>query len=247
MNAELYAFGQRLSESFQLPLLQRAFIHKSYIVQETDKQKELGIENPSLGVEDNEPLVKSGEKLLDNFVDQFIKGRLANAPGNLQTALKDYLLSVEMLAKISKNIGTTDLILTAEFPVQKETLANTFKAIIGALAESSGEERANRFVYDFVCTHLNQLDYATLWSSENAFEELEKKCLADKLGSPEPRIIGSCGANTLLASYNVGIYCDKNMIGSGFGETVEVAISEASADALRGLYKIRPHQQLSRF
>lgn len=41
-----------------------------------------------------------------------------------------------------------------EYPVDNYTLANTFKAIVGALLRSSGEERAAHFVRDFVITQL---------------------------------------------------------------------------------------------
>lgn len=246
-SAELFAFSKRLSEEFQLPILQRAFIHKSYIAQEVERQKQIGIEAPSLEVEDNQKLIESGSKHLNSFVENFINVKFSSAPTQLRSSIKDHLLSNETLANISKHIGTTELILSAEFPVQSETLADNFRAVVAALAEGCGEDRANRFIYDFVCTQLNQFDCSTLWNPENSFEELQKTCATHKLSVPEPRLIGQCGTNTLLASYNVGIYCDKKMIGSGFGETVEIAVSEASSDALRGIYNMRPHQQVQHF
>lgn len=246
-SAELFAFSKRLSEDFPLPVLQRAFIQKSYIAQEIERQKEIGIETPSLEVEDNQNLIASGSKLLNSFVENFIRVEFSLAPNKLRSSIKEHLLSNETLSNISKHLGTTELILSADFPVVSETLADTFRAVVGALAEGCGEERANRFIYDFVCTQLSQLDCSTLWNPENSFEELQKTCATHNLNIPEPRLIGQCGTNTLLASYNVGIYCDKKMIGSGFGETVEIAISEASSDALRGIYKIRPHELVQHF
>lgn len=246
-NAELFAFSKRLSEDFQLPVLQQAFIHPSYIAQEVDKQKDLGIESPSVEIQDNQALIETGTGLLNKYVSSFVREKLSSAPAQLKTSVTDYLLSNEVLSKLARNLGATELILSAEFPVGEDTLAGTFKAIVAALSESSGEARANAFIHDFVCTTLSQLDWAEMWKVENPVQELEKLCASRNLASPEPRLIGSCGANTLLASYNVGIYCDKKMIGSGFGETVETAVSEASVDALRGLYKIRTHQQFLKF
>lgn len=247
-NAEIFAFGKRLSEDFNLSVLRQAFIHRSYIAQELEKQKEVGIENPTLDVEDNDKLIESGSKLLTSYVRNYVNQSLPSAPEHFKAALQDHLLSDSLLAKISMNLGTSDLILSAAtVPTEDGILSSTFKAIIGALAESSGEQRAQQFVHDFVCTHLNQLDYTTLWRSENPLKELEAVCAANQLGSPEPRLIGSCGVNTLLASYNVGIYCNKKMIGSGFGETVDTAVQEASSDALRGLFKLQTHQQIAKF
>lgn len=41
-----------------------------------------------------------------------------------------------------------------EYPVDNYILANAFKAIVGALLRSSGEENAAYFVRDFVITQL---------------------------------------------------------------------------------------------
>lgn len=41
-----------------------------------------------------------------------------------------------------------------EYPVDNQTLANAFKAIVGALIQSSGKEQAAHFVRDFVITQL---------------------------------------------------------------------------------------------
>lgn len=41
-----------------------------------------------------------------------------------------------------------------EYPVDKHILANTFKAIVGALLQSSGQQRAAHFIRDFLITQL---------------------------------------------------------------------------------------------
>lgn len=246
-NAELFAFGKRLSEDFRLPVLQQAFIHPSYIEKELKKQKEIGIEEPAVEIQDNSSLVDSGTTLLHSCVSAFVKGKLASGPSELHASVVEYLTSNELISKLARNLGAVELILSADEPLQEITLANTFRAIVAALAESSGQDRANTFIHDFVCTSLNQLDITEQWKIEDPVQELDKLCASRNLSAPEPRLIGQCGTNTLLASYNVGIYSDKKMIGSGFGETLDIAISEASLDAIRGLYKIRSHQQFIKF
>lgn len=212
-----------------------------------EKQKEIGIEDPAAAIEDNQGLVEAGTKALRKYVEEFVQAKLSSAPAQLQSTVTEHLLSNRVLSKIAKNLGAKDLILSAESTPSEEALANTFRAIVAALAESSGDQRANSFVRDFVCTELSQFDWAELWQVENPYQQLQELCATAKMAQPEPRLIGQCGANTLLASYNVAIYSDKKMIGSGFGETVDIAKSQASLDALRGLYKIRTHQQSIRF
>ncbi|XP_037024088.1 39S ribosomal protein L44, mitochondrial-like [Bradysia coprophila] len=88
-------------------------------------------------------------------------------------AVRDYLLSDEVLANVSRHIGTKDLILTAEFPPDKSTLANTFKAVVGALNKSSGNEKSFEFVRDFLFTQLNQKDIESMWDIERPIELLQ--------------------------------------------------------------------------
>lgn len=174
-------------------------------------------------------------------IDQiFIKNynvSLPKFPRDGIKAIHKHLMSEEILANVSSNLGTKDLILTADFPVPPKTLASSFKALIGALSESSGNVRTCEFIRDFVITQLNQIDINELWKIDESMELLNGICRDKKLPAPEPRLISDVGKNTLLAAYQVGIYSNKQMIGSGFGEDITVATEEAAKDALRNLFK----------
>lgn len=111
------------------------------------------------------------------------------------------------------------------------------------MANSSGHERAFEFIRDFICTQLNQKDINDLWTIERPIELLQDICKDLKFGEPEPRLIGDAGKNTILAAYHVGIYCDKKLLGTGFGENVDIAIETAALNCLRKLYgtnNVRP-------
>lgn len=123
-----------------------------------------------------------------------------------------------------------------EFPPETATLAATLKAVIGALAESSGAERVFAFVRDFICTQLSQKDINELWTIDEPFKLLQEVCDNQQFGAPEPRLIGEAGKNTLLACYQVGIYCDKRLLGTGFGENVDTAIEVAARNCLAKVF-----------
>lgn len=114
---------------------------------------------------------------------------------------------------------------------------------MGAINASAGIERTFEFVRDFVCTQLNQKDINDLWSPDQPLEQLHELCMEKKLGEPEPRLIGEAGKNTILATYHVGIYCNRELLGTGFGENVDIAIEMAARNCLTKLYgtnNVRP-------
>lgn len=112
-SAELYAFGQRLHEHFEDSLLQQAFTHRSYIVQEELRQQQHGIETPITNLKDNQPLIATGESLLTEHTNLFLLAHYPRLPAAGVLAIQDYLLSESVLANVSSHLGTKDLILSA--------------------------------------------------------------------------------------------------------------------------------------
>lgn len=236
-NSEIFAFGKRLNENFDSDLLKKAFKTRSFIILEEQKHKEIGVEG--IPLEDNLSLVKRGEHLIETYINEFVKKSLPSLPDDGVNSVRLYLTSLDMLSHISTNLGTKDLILSSVYPPDQHSLSDSLKAIIGALAESSGDERAGVFIKDFICTQLNQKDINDIWEIERPLERLEELCDSQKLGKPEPRLISEAGKNTILAAYHVGIYLNKKQIGTGFGEDVNTAVQMASRDSLNEFYKIQ--------
>ncbi|CAK9796181.1 39S ribosomal protein L44, mitochondrial [Anthophora plagiata] len=198
-NAEMYAFNQRLSEKFDTEKLNQAFIHKSYITEEIKRQEEIGIKEPKLDIEHNEEFIEKGRKITSEAIKKYLSQNLPHLPEDGIMAFHDYLMSEKILAKASLHIGTKDIILAGEYPLLEETLAQTFIALVGALAES---------------VDINQ----------------KKTCI-------EARLIGQTGKTTILSAYHVGIYADKEFLGSeimclGFGQTITEAKDVAAATVL---------------
>lgn len=96
-------------------------------------------------------------------------------------------------------------------------MANVLKSITAALVESSGDSRAAVFVRDFILTQLADKDLHQFWEPVGPIQLLSDILARDNIQSPEPRLIGSSGKNTILACYRVGLYTphNKQMIGLG--------------------------------
>ncbi|XP_075146099.1 mitochondrial ribosomal protein L44 [Haematobia irritans] len=241
--AELFAFGKRLQEDFQLPLLQTAFTHQSYIAKEEVKQRELGITDVDIQMSHNKDLSAKGDYIIKEYIDAFLAHSFPKLPAEGRMAILAHLMNTDTLSDVALHLGMKDLLLDADYPPSKESMAQSLKAVIGALADSSGIERSYLFVRDFICTQLNQKDILELWNIENPEDLLLKECQSRKLSAPEPRLLGDCGKNTVLAVYHVGIYSNQNLIGKGFGEDIPTAIRTASLDALQAMFGIHDNMK----
>lgn len=248
LNAEIYAYGKRLHENFDLKLLERAFVQRSYVIQEELRLEKLGVDKTELNLVDNRELAEKGRKIASEYVEAYLRYHLPQYPDDGIAAVRDHLLSTEKLAYISSNLGSKEIILAEEYPPSQESLAQTFLAVIGALQESQTDgnsERSYNFVRDFICTHLNQLDINEVWKIDNPFELLKQVCAKRKIDKIEPRIIGDLSKRDILACCRIGIYDSntKKLLGTGFGDTYEQGIETASIDALSkiyGTFNLRP-------
>nr|XP_040224480.2 39S ribosomal protein L44, mitochondrial [Anopheles coluzzii] len=242
-SAEIFAFGKRLQESFDANVLQQAFTHQSFIEQETRKQAAVGIEQPVLGVSDNRELIAQGEQLVAEYVEAFLLTALPRLPRQFIASVREALTSEAQLAHVSAHLGTKDIIMAAEFPIDDALLASTLKAIVAALQRSSGDERCFLFVRDFLCGQLNQRDLYEYLEIADPLRTLQEYCKERGLADPEPRLIGNVGRNTLLAAHQVGIYSDRKLLGTGYGESQTVAVEEAARDCLRQLFGTELHMK----
>ena len=246
-DAELYAFNQRLSESFQPEKLSRAFVHKSYIFKEEEKQREMGIQEPKLDIKHNEDLIENGIGITSKAVYNYLKASLPRVPVSVILSLHNYLLSQKVLAEAALHIGTKDIILAAEHPPTEETLARTFLALVGALAESVDIDHTSTFVRDFLIVGLAEKDLSEIWNPPNPFEMLNDIISKERQTTVEPRLIGQAGKNTILSAYEIAVYSNKQFLGSGFGLTIEEAKEVAAMNALCRMFGLLDSSQPLRF
>ncbi|CAL1291306.1 unnamed protein product [Larinioides sclopetarius] len=239
--AELFAFSRRLSEDISEDTLRWAFVHESFIEKEEQRRKELYIpsQNIQLDLRSNASLITLGEEVTSNYLKRYLTHCFPKLPFEGIRAVHDYLMSTEVLSHVSSNIGTPDLIFAAEYPPQDSTLSDSLKAIVGSIVTDSGVARAENFVLDFVCPQLISKDVFEIWDLENPLSVLNEILQRHGLGECEPRLIFESGRNTLEAVYHVGLYLNKQYLGRGPGETLDVAVEMASYDVLRRLFGLQ--------
>lgn len=237
-DAELYAFGKRLQEDFEGSLLREALTDSSYIAQEVSRQQALGVTVPALTMKGNSELAAVGANIIYDYCVKYLRASLPLLPEEGIRSLVEFLTSEEIMCEVGYGIGLKDLILCQEYPPSPTTAAKSFKAVVAALNTSSGLILCQSFVRDFVVSQLVGKDLSEIWKIEQPMDLLTDILTRSGCGHPEPRLIFQSGKNTLQAVYQVGVYSDKKFLGTGFGESIEIAVEEAAHDCLRKLFHI---------
>ncbi|KAL7825042.1 hypothetical protein AOLI_G00322490 [Acnodon oligacanthus] len=237
-HAEVEAFSARLKESFSVELLKTAFVNPCYLRSEEERRRTLGLDagGAALNLRDNAELREHGQQFTLNFLKDWSKNNFPNLPEAGVTAIVGHLTGSEVMCHVARNLAVEELAMTAEFPVPDDILQGTFFAVIGALEQSSGAEKAGLFVRDFLATQLIGKDLFDMWKVVNPMGLLVEELTRRGTALPEPRLIQSAGASTVLPLYFVGLYSDRKLLAQGPGETLLAAEEEAARVALRKLF-----------
>ncbi|XP_067450563.1 39S ribosomal protein L44, mitochondrial [Thunnus thynnus] len=237
-HAEVQAFSTRLQENFSLQLLKAAFVNPCYLQAEQERRKALGVDSEltALVLEDNIQLSAKGADFTQSFLTDWCRASFPSLPSEGVQSIVGHLTSSAVVTNVARNLGIEDLTMSAAFPVPDDVLHSTFMAVIGALQESSGAERTGFFLRDFLVSQLIGKDLFDMWTVVNPMGLLMEELSKRKIVLPEPRLIRSAGASTVLPLYFVGLYSDKKLLAQGPGETLLAAEEEAARVALRKLY-----------
>src|SRR4030081_849989 len=138
---DLFDFQQVLGVRFSdMALLERAFIHRSYLN-----------EPPKLGLEHNERLEFLGDAVLELVVTDFLYRNYPNPEGDL-TNWRSALVKTESLAAIAEKLGIAEYFKLsrgeAKGNARSHALisANAVEAIIGATYLDQGYDVAKKFI-----------------------------------------------------------------------------------------------------
>src|SRR3990167_2541191 len=132
-------------------LLERAFIHRSYINEHT-----------KLKLEHNERLEFLGDAVLELAVTRYLYLNFYNPEGEL-TNWRSALVRTESLAEIATLLGLGNYLMLSRGEdkgggrTRKTLLANVFEALLGALYLDQGYEAAEKFVNDNVVVKLEDI------------------------------------------------------------------------------------------
>lgn len=236
-DAELFAFGKRLGEDFDVDILREAFISRSYIEMEIEERKKVGVKTQIPDTSCNEELSIEGKQLIQKYLKAYLRFNFPYMFEEGICAICEYLMTTEILASVGKLIGVRDLIQSKHYPPTDEEMVDTFMAVVAAVAKSQTEERAGAFVVDFLVPRLVGKDINEMWKLDNPMGLLSAVLQSRGMASPESRLLWQTGCSSIMSLYHVGIYSDKELIGRSPGETLTIAEEQAAKEALKNLMK----------
>ncbi|CAF0778618.1 unnamed protein product [Didymodactylos carnosus] len=238
--AELYACTHRFGENIHTDVLRRALTDASFMKQVVEQRAEAGldqVERSMLPVSDNEELARRGEEIASHYIKQVLRYWYPKFPEEGIEAVTAFLLSETTVAYISERLGFKTII-RCDTPVPRPaTMKNALMAFIGAINESSDQQRAEAFTADFILTHLVGKDINEIWHISNPMGLLSKILEANGRQPAESRLIWATGVSSVLSTYVVGVYSGKEFLGKNYGNTIALAEEMAARDALRRYFE----------
>lgn len=215
---------QRLELSFSdRSLIERVFIHRSYLNESADK-----------GLESNERLEFLGDAVLELVVTEFLYKNYQEPEGVL-TGWRAALVKGEMISQVAERLGLFDQLQLSrgEQNVAGKArgllLANTFEALLGAIYLEHGYGRAERFVADHLLPHLPEI----LEEERHIDPKSKLQETLQRLASVTPRyeVVGTTGPDH-ERQFKVAVFRGSQRLAEGVGTSKQRAEMAAAAAAL---------------
>jgi len=223
----LQAFQDHIGIQFHnLSLLERAFIHRSYLN-----------EHPKLGLEHNERLEFLGDAVLELVVTDYLYRNYPNPEGDL-TNWRSALVKTESLAAVAEKLQIAQYFRLsrgeAKGNARSHALisANAVEAIIGATYLDQGYDVAARFITQHIISRLPEiLERGTWMDPKSKFQETAQ----EQFGlTPNYRVIEESGPDHDKV-FTIGVFVGDKLFGKGSGSSKQAGQQEAAAAALKKL------------
>ena len=206
-----------------ISLLERAFIHRSYLN-----------EHPKLGLEHNERLEFLGDAVLELVVTDFLYRTYPNPEGDL-TNWRSALVKTESLAAVAEKLEISEYFKLSRGESKGNARshalisANAVEAIIGAVYLDQGYDAAARFINDQIISRLTEiLETGTWMDPKSKFQELAQ----DQYGlTPNYKVLEEAGPDHDKI-FTIGVYVGDKLFGKGQGSSKQAGQQVAAAAAL---------------
>jgi ribonuclease III len=217
-------------------LLQRAFIHRSYL-------NEASSSGDASGLEDNERLEFLGDAVLSYIVSKELFLRFPTYQEGKLTSIRSALVQRDTLALLATNLRLGDYLWLGRGEEDSggrsrpATLCAAFEALVGAVYMDQGAEGVSRFILPLMQAELDRI-------IEHALEKDPKSRLQEFVQStmnvtPRYRPIESSGPDH-AKTFVMKVVVDGKMVGVGRGRKKQDATQAAAAMALNHYAQYAP-------
>ena len=207
-------------------LLENAFVHRSYLN-----------ENSDFPFPSNERLEFLGDAVLEQIVSDFLYHKYPSLPEGELTALRAALVNTESLSEESRRLGLgKELLLSKgeELGGGRDNpylLANTFESVIGALYLDQGLDETKQFILRELLYKAEESLRAGVKDPKSRFQEISQA----RFGvTPNYRVLKEWGP-AHEHRFLIAVYLKSKKIGEGEGKSKKEAEGVAAEKALESL------------
>ena len=213
---------QKLGYKFNnIKLLELAMSHTSYA-------------NEIKGKESNERIEFLGDAVLELIASEYIYATYPKLPEGEMTKTRAYAVCEDSLAIVANKYSFSDFLLVGKCEAMQNgkyrnsILADAVEATIGAIFLDGGFENAKRFILPNI---IPQIEDYIKHGNKDYKTQLQEKLQVNGEVKIEYRLIGEKGPDHAKI-FDVEVYCNEILLGSGEGKSKKDAEMNAAKVAL---------------
>ena len=205
-------------------LLEQAFIHRSYINENTGSK-----------LCHNERLEFLGDAVLELIVTDYLYLKYPDRDEGELTAYRSALVNAVIIGEVALTLGMNDFLLLSKGEAKdigkarSYILANTYEAYVGAVYLDQGYEVARQFISSTLFGKIDDIVSKKLWrDSKSLVQEKSQEYLNI---TPSYKVLHESGPDH-DKNFTVGIFFGDECIAEGKGHSKQEAEQAAASSAL---------------
>jgi ribonuclease-3 len=205
-------------------LLEQAFIHRSYINENTGSK-----------LSHNERLEFLGDAVLELIVTDHLYSKYPDRDEGSLTAYRSALVNAVIIGEVAGELGMNDYLLLSKGETKDAgrarsyILANTYESFVGALYLDQGYNRARDFIAKTLFGKVDEIVKHKLWRDAKSL--VQEKSQENLSVTPEYQVLAEAGPDH-EKHFTVGIFFGKDKIAEGKGHSKQEAEQVAARGAL---------------
>jgi ribonuclease III len=205
-------------------LLEQAFIHRSYINENTGSK-----------LSHNERLEFLGDAVLELVVTDHLYNKYPDRDEGSLTAYRSALVNAVIIGEVAQELGMNDFLLLSKGEMKDAgrarsyILANTYESFVGALYLDQGYDSARQFISKTLFGKIDDIVKNKLWRDAKSLVQEKSQ---EHLGiTPEYKVLSESGPDH-DKHFTIGIFFGRDRIAEGRGHSKQEAEQLAARAAL---------------
>jgi ribonuclease III len=205
-------------------LLQQAFIHRSYIN-----------ENTGSNFSHNERLEFLGDAVLELIITDYLYNKYPDRDEGELTAYRSALVNAVIIGEVASELGMNEYLLLSKGEAKdigkarSYILANTYEAYVGALYCDQGYDKARDFISRTLFGKIDMIVAKKLWRDPKSL--VQEKAQEYFSVTPVYKVLHESGPDH-DKHFTVGIFFGDDRIAEGKGKSKQEAEQQAARHAL---------------